>query len=301
MFLLDNLGFVHFYWGSVWRLWPLVIVVIGINLLLPKNLIGNVLSVLVITGSFCVLVFVGSTFSPRVSSYLDDPNHNKIETDGYEQIRSKGNIRETFTQDLQDSIDIVNLKIKGGAITYKINRPTDQHLFYAETESDFSSNRMRYFASRGAANISFVMDTEKKKDVSLDGARNNAVISLNSIPVWNLDLDLGAGSAEFDLSGNKIQKMDVDCGAASFDAILGPPLAKSEISVNSGVGSVKLQIPKGTPCYIRVRAGLSSEDFPGFEKVTDKAYQTPGFSASLPHYVIDLRGGLSSFTVELIR
>jgi hypothetical protein len=300
LFLLQNLGVLNFYWGSVWRLWPLIIVIIGINLVLPKNIVGNLLSVLIILGAFFFLVFIGSSPDKSITRMLGNGDTTDVKGMVYERTDRNGKPWQVFAQDFRDSVETVNLKISGGAIAYKIGPPTDQHLFYAETEREITKNIMVYHASKGVATIMFSIDSLSQRISNLDRVKNFTNINLHPLPVWNLKLNLGAGSADFDLSGNKIQKMDVNCGAASFTALLGAPLEKSLISIDSGAGSVKVQIPSTAPCILHVKTGLSSRDFPGFKKVDNHTFQTPGFSADVPHYVINLKGGLSSFTVELV-
>lgn len=298
LFLLDNLGFIEFYWGSIWRMWPIVLVIIGINLILPKNRMGNILTVIMIVAVF-VFLWMFTLTKNRISEGEVSQRIGNTERSSKNAIT--GMMRQTFIQEYKDSLKSVDLKIKGGAITYKILEPNSDQLFFARAESDFGSHTKHYKASDGEGYISFEMNTANKKDFNIDASRNFVEFNLHPQPIWNLDLDFGAGAADFDLTGYKIQKLDVDCGAASFKAKMGAPLSASKINIDSGAGAVKLQIPEGVACSIRVKTGLSSREFPGFEKVGDNLFQTPGFLESTPHYAIELKGGLSSFRVELIK
>src|SRR5690606_9625458 len=87
-------------------------------------------------------------------------------------------------------------------------------------------------------------------------------------------------------------------GAASFEAKLGMPLEETVITAESGVASVEIEIPRAAACRIVINSGLSSRDFPGFTKQNDGSYVTEGFDRASSHFTVNLKGGLSSFTVK---
>ena len=127
---------------------------------------------------------------------------------------------------------------------------------------------------------------------------NWAKISLNTNPVWNISLDMGAGAADFDLTEYKVASLNFKGGAASFKAKLGMPLEETTINAESGVASIELNIPRVAACRVVVKSGLSSKDFPGFTKHDDGSYITEGYHTADHRFTVNLQGGLSSFSVK---
>ena len=52
--LLNNLGIVNFSWSAVIYFWPILIILAGINILLPKRIEGQLLSIM---ATIIVLLF----------------------------------------------------------------------------------------------------------------------------------------------------------------------------------------------------------------------------------------------------
>jgi len=295
MWLLSNLGFISFYWSSLWRFWPIFLIILGVNLLVPRQGVGNIISVV---ATIAALVFIGFQSShPR-----NDWNRGATVYENDEDIpadrEDRGEIRKAdFVSPYESHIKTANLEIKGGAVEYKIAGETDD-LFKAETKSAFAGHVLQSSVRDSVADLSFRMKNVKKKEWNLDENENSAEIALNVKPFWNIRVDVGAGAVDFDLSKYKIAKLDLKGGAASFEAKLGNPIGVCEISAESGVASVEIEIPKEAPCRIEVKSGLSSKEFPGFIKQDDGSYITEGFQESGNRYLINLKGGLSSFSVQ---
>jgi hypothetical protein len=146
--------------------------------------------------------------------------------------------------------------------------------------------------------LDFSMRGKSKWD--LDGADGNtAVLKLNAKPLWDLNLKMGAGTADLDLSTFKVNKLSIEGGAASFTVKLGAPVQTTTVDVKTGVSEIKFSIPKEVACKINVQSGLSSNDFEGFEKQADGSYETKDYKNSFDKsIVINLKGGLSDFEVN---
>lgn len=313
--LLDNLNVFDFYWGAVFRMWPLIIVVIGVNLLLPKRGAGKVVSLLasVVAVLFLVSVgirtpagsfwgFEGRDWSPRWLDRLDDRTAERRSQRG--EIRegnssSRVSFTNTFTRDFDPVITKADLRISGGAVTYEIEEATDDYLFWALNESTIGSHIFEYKSlSDTSAQLDFKMENSKESSWNLGSSKNEAKIRLHKDPVWNIALSMGAGSAEFDLRPYKVSGLDMQCGASSIETKLGRPYGHSTLAFNGGAASVEIEIPADVACKIVVSSALTSKDFPGFDKQSDGSYTTPGYHDTGDRYTIRLSGGLSSFSVK---
>ncbi|MGV3761131.1 LiaI-LiaF-like domain-containing protein [Parapedobacter sp.] len=295
--LLDNLDVIDFYWRSVFSMWPVILIIIGVNLLVPKKGIGNAISIVVTVAALAFLAFRG-TFPPHGNWWMFDHNDWKSERRISSPSREAGELSNgVFTHAYDNSITTANLHIKGGAVEYEIKGLTDE-LFHAEATSTIGGHQLETTTNGSNADLTFSMRDTKKGDWNMRDGENRAEIRLNRNPEWRISLDMGAGAAEFDLTPYKVASLSFNGGAASFEAKLGTPLEETIITAESGVASVEIEIPRAAACKIIIKSGLSSKDFPGFTKQADGSYTTEGYEGASNRFLINLKGGLSSFAVK---
>ena len=294
--LLDNLDVINFYWRSVFSMWPIILIVIGVNLLVPRRGIGPAISIVVTVAALAFLAYWG-TFPPRSNWWTFNNKNWNIERRSSNDRKyleaSKGN----FTHDYDSAVTTAYLSIKGGAVEYEIEGTTDK-LFSAEASSTIGSHELESTTNGVRTDLTFRMKGKEKGNWKVNMDENWAKISLNTNPVWNISLDMGAGAADFDLTAYKVANLNFKGGAASFEAKLGMPLEETIINAESGVASIELEIPRAAACRVVVKSGLSSKDFPGFTKHDDGSYITEGYHTADHRFTINLQGGLSSFSVK---
>ena len=131
-----------------------------------------------------------------------------------------------------------------------------------------------------------------------DAHGNEAELSLNILPVWDINLKIGAGEVKFDLSSFKVKNINFEGGAASVEAKIGTMQDTAQVAVKTGAAEVKLLVPKSSGCKINVSSGLSSNSFEGFTKQGDGSYTTPNFMSASKKIIINFKGGLSDYSVK---
>ncbi|WP_134089425.1 LiaI-LiaF-like domain-containing protein [Olivibacter sp. XZL3] len=293
MWLLSNTGVISFYWSSLWRFWPVFLIILGVNLLLPKHGIGNLISVI---ATIAILIFIGFQVS-KPSTAWGERAHFRGRAD-VDETGDDGEVKEAdFSSPYNAGIRRARLEIKGGAVEYKMEG-TATDLFKAHSRGVFAGHALQTTTKDSVAELFFNMKDVKKKNWNIDGDENKVDMSLNTNPLWTIRVDVGAGAVDFDLSQYKVERLTLKGGAASFETKLGMPVGESVIEAESGVASIEIEIPKEAAARIDVKSGLSSKEFSGFVKQNDGTYITDGFEQARHKYLIDLKGGLSSFSVK---
>ena len=298
VFLLNNFGVINFYWGSVWRFWPVVFILIGANMLFSRfnNSTGAILSVVV---TLVALVFIGYQGTrPDDSnrrSWFRYENHDG-DSDTVSQ-KAGWNSSNTFTEPYSPNIKYAELNIKGGATSYKLNDSTN-HLFDAEVKQNSGSYTLNKTTRDSVEVLNFRMQDQNRKWRMDDMDGNDVRLRLNNGPIWDINLTMGAGESDFDLTGFKIQDLHLKGGAASFEVKLPMPVTSTNIQVETGVADVKIEVPEAAACRIVVESGLSSKDFGGFQKQGDGSYITSNYHTAAKKIEVNLKGGLSSFEVS---
>lgn len=291
VWLLSNLGVIQFYWGGIWRYWPVFLIIIGINILVPKNTVGNIISVLI---TIIALVFIGYQASlPTASSFGSELGwFNDDDSDAENTVSNN-----SFSAPYDDQIKEVDLRISGGAVEYKLTGNSTE-LFDAKASGMATRHSLSTKRVEDKATVNFDLKSQKGNLEWGKGKRNRAAIALNSKPDWNIKLELGAGTADLDLSTLRISGLNFSGGASTFKVKLGMPNQKVAIHADAGAATVNIQIPKDATCKITADTGLSAKDFPGFVKDAEGNFVTPGFEENENAYMINLSGGLATFKVR---
>src|SRR5947209_5543358 len=97
IFLLHNFGYLHFHWRNLFNLWPIFLVIGGVNLLLAHNRSSwaTILKISVVVGGFALILF-GNFDNTRWWPHA----HWSVNTDNEDDNGKiiKGTTTGTFTQ-----------------------------------------------------------------------------------------------------------------------------------------------------------------------------------------------------------
>lgn len=296
--LLENFNVINFYWRNVWSFWPVFLVIAGINILFNKNKsdTGNMISLAVVVIVLGFIFYkgqqppankfwIGDHFTKDLDIDIDDDKDGIVE-------------RMTFSEpfNARDSTKKTVLNISGGGTSFKLDGGTDS-LISANVERRNGNFMLTKEISDSLTTLNFKMK-DKKGSWSLGDGGNDVSLKLNKKPEWNLNLHMGAGEVDFDLSDYKVRSFSFDGGAASIDIKVGSLLPITDVSVKTGVADVKINIPETSGCRIRTKTGLSAKDFTGFIKIDNGNYETANYKAAAKKVFINLDGGLSNFEVN---
>ncbi len=293
IFLLDNFNLIDFYWVSVWRFWPVIFILIGTNMLLSRFGNQKVVPALVAAITLVTLALIAYQGSR--------PNNNKgwmsfkfDRNDNWDD--STQNVPSYFIEPYAGAKK-AELRIQGGATSFKL-QDTTSSLFEADVKRQFAKYTLTKSMNDSVEVLNFRMRSGKQK-WNLDEMEGNETnIRMNLTPVWDIKVEMGAGEAIFDLTPYKVSSLKFEGGAASFEAKIGSLETLTNVTVETGVANVEIEVPIESGCRIVVDSGLSSKDFIGFIKQSDGTYETSNYSTAANKINISLKGGLSSFEVR---
>lgn len=285
--LLDNLGILNFDWWAVIYFWPVLIILMGVNILLPRKIEGQILSIMATVIVLLFFAYQGlKTSGPK---WISTKN---------EEVSTEGNQLSLLSRDYDEKVNYAELNIEGGAVEYKIS-DTSTKLIDIEASSSVSSFSLSSILTDGKAVLDFTQKgTEGIKRKRLK-TENKASIRLNPAPIWDIKLEIGAGAADFDLKPFKIRNLKIDGGVSAIKITLGMPVEElSKVDFEGGVSSLDIRIPEQAGCIIYVESALSSLKFPGFVKQEDGTYLSENYINSSKRIEIKLENGLSSIKVS---
>lgn len=291
--LLDNFDVIDFYWRRAWAFWPIVLIILGSNMLFNRNgkQTGSYISLVVLLISLCVLFVRGQEPPQRKAETLDAEMFDN--QDGEDDRDKK---ISHLSAPFDDSVKVVDLNVRGGGASYELKGATDS-LFTATIEGVKSSYMLQRNDKDSVSTLDFQLG-KGKNNFHLSDAGHDVAIYLNKKPIHNINFNVGAGEVKFDLTDYKVRTIDFNGGAAEMDITLGSLLPIADVNVKTGIADIKINVPESAGCQIRAKTGLSSKDFDGFDKKSDNLYQTANFSTAKSKIFINFDGGLSSFEVN---
>lgn len=287
LFILKNLDVIYFSWHSLWRLWPLVLVLIGVTILPVKDAIKVALTivVLVIGAVFLITYQGGDDWNDRWFFNKDrDLSESPKEMD----------IDQRIFESYDSTIMFADLDFDAAAGNFRIEQSTGE-LFEFEREGNLG--RYSYSIKDLGEKREIKIELEEGRVIKGD-MKNQVLMKLNPNPVWGIKVDVGAANIDLDLSAFKVGNLNIDGGASSINIRIGNLHDDCKMQINSGASSIHIRIPEEFACEVNTSTVLSSKDLDGFNKVSGGTYVTPDFADKTKNIVIDVEAAVSSLTVE---
>ena len=295
LFILQNLGLVHFNWVAMWRLWPVILVLWGVSIIPVKDWIKVVLVLLILGGSvsFMLNKTVDWNNNKHNTEWIDDEELDKFFDEDYDED-NRHYSTQTFNIPYEDSSRFVNLKLEAAAGKFVI--------------SDTANNLINFLRKGNSAEYSYILkstDSNAVIDIEMENAsvnfgknhKNTVNIDLNNYPIWNIDLEAGAAAVDFDLKQFKVNILNIEGGAASVKIMLGDKYEETHVNINAGASEIVIKIPEESGCILDLESVFSSKKIKGFEKTDHGKYSTANFDDAVNKVYIDAEAAVSSFTI----
>jgi hypothetical protein len=258
-------------------LWPLILVVIGLELISRRALHGAasdvaaVLIVLVAAGGALAYVAVG----PPIP----------------------GGTQTFNTSDAVGSLNQATLHVDVGATTMTVegSETLGADLYHAHFEYSGAKPDVSLDRSSGDLQIS------QNNPFGFFGGRHLVLdLQINSAVTWSFSVMTGSASDTFKLSTVKVGSMDLNTGASREDITLGPPKGVVSITINGGALTVHLHRPRGTEASVHATGGAVSVTADGqhYRGIGDQNWQSSGFNGASDSYQVEANAGACTVTMD---
>jgi len=287
LILINNFTTIFMDWSTIWKLWPLVVILLGLSILI-KHKYGKG----VVAGLAAIILAFAIFASFKTATHFVN---NDFQIDIDDEANPEYGTTE-FNEAFDSTLTYATLNFDAGGGSFKISDTTN-NLIYAVTDGVRDSYNLTRYDNDSSSTINFKMG---KKSVFRfgDDYKNKVDISLNTNPVWDMNFDVGAASMDFDLTQFRVRNVSVDMGAASITVKINDLYPETEISVDAGASDINIFVPKQSGCKIITDGALSSKHFSEFNKIDSDNYQTENFSEAANKVYINIECGVSSISVE---
>ena len=276
---------VDIVWSELAKFWPVFIIIFGVSLL-PLNKVLKSLSVIVIIIISCLI-------------YCKEVNGNENTSDEMtsEVLLEEDVEMQEFSSPFKDNITEASVEINYGAGVLYLNSPVAE-LVKARNMSDKISQNFYLEYEGSHAEILFDVEDDNYQVNNVDEVKSNRFdISLNKVPIYDFELNLGACEMNFDFSEYKVSDIEINSGASNIDIKLGELLNSTRVVISTGVSKIRIGIPNNSGCSVECESVLSLKDFDGFVKKSSNVYETSNYSSAENNIEIEFEGAMSEFEV----
>ncbi len=259
-------------------LWPLILVVIGLELLARRAFQGataEIAGVLIV-----VIAIVGAAAYVALGPTI--PN-------GPQTLDVSGKV---------GSLNHATARVDAGAasITVLGDPSLGDDLYRAHIEYSGPKPDVSLDSSNGEVRIS-----EGNTSGFFFQSRHFVLnLQLNTSVPWKIAVDSGASSDNFDLLSVHVAGIDINTGASKEDITVGPPSGTVPITINGGALTVNVHRPSSVAASVAVSGGAVSLTFDGrsSKAVGTLTAQTGGFDSVSDRYQIQIDGGACNVRVD---
>jgi hypothetical protein len=262
VFLLNNLGILSWsVWEVILSLWPVLLVAAGLDLLLGRRSIWGSLLALVLTAA--VLAGALWLFQAGVVSGQAPAEAVRQTLGGATQaeIVIAPAIGALHVESLPESDNLVS-----GAIR-PISGERVSREFAVEGET-------ATFALRSGGTFGpFAPFTGGW------GGRRGWDLGLNADVPLELEISLGVGESDVDLTGLQVRDLEVSMGIGQTTVVL-PGEGRFQARIEGAIGQTVVVIPAGLEARIQVDTGIAGRQLPASYQRQDDVYTSPGYAGA---------------------
>ncbi len=281
--LLANLGVIT--WNQAGRLWlllPLVLILLGGELLL-RSVAAPPTARPLAAGLAILLLVAGLTYVAAGPGPKPGPTSN------------------TAGAPL-GSATTGTLEIDGGTLSVTATtKPLGDQLYTATLQYP-SGSRPNVVAGDGSVRISF---DAHGFDGFLFGRQSlpkrAVVIQLNDQVLWQISVAGGAIDVHADVRSGRLRSLSIEGGASRLEASLPPPAGTVPITMQGGALTAVLHRPAGVEAQVLVAGGAGAIDADGHHLGAlggELSWSTAGWAAASDRYGIRAEGGANHISLD---
>ncbi|MDZ7898119.1 MAG: DUF5668 domain-containing protein [Arcicella sp.] len=299
LFLGKEMDWFNVNWHEIFRLWPLLLIYLGLVAILGKSSQTSTVVTIVL---LCIAIptIVVRSCSNKVENAIGRNNFDFNDSDGNnddndEDMAFKGT-NQKLSEPMDAAIKSATLEFQGGAAEFDI-KETSSQLAEADATLNFGNISLKKSGDADSPKVEFTLKGKTNKVDLGDDNHNKVNLKLNPAVIWDMNFEFGAGKADFDLSAYKVKNLSIKTGLTETDVKVGDKVDNLDVKVESGLTDIEFQVPTTAGCRIDIDGGLNDKDFDGFIQKNGH-WETPDYDKATKKITIKFEGGLQSLKVS---
>lgn len=260
LFLLDNYSAVDVDWWGLWRLWPVLLILVGVDLLLGgRSLLGNL-----IVAVIAIAVLGGAIYLVAI--------------EGIDDTGLAGNVRTLALNEPLSDAELAELDVHMAAGNLSILSHDYSHILF-EGALEVERKDPLWEVERDGSTVRMTLDQTPDGGSFGPGSVHDWRLLLSPSVGYDLQVELGAGTADLDLTGLDLRGLVVDAGAARTELTF-PAAGDYAARVEGGVGGLELTIPRDVAVRLTLDRGLTTLDLPARYRQQGDVYVTEDWAGA---------------------
>ncbi|MFB5083936.1 LiaI-LiaF-like domain-containing protein [Symbiobacterium thermophilum] len=309
-FLGQSLGLIEWsLWEVVWRLWPVWLIVAGLDMLFGQRG-GWVRALLVLIAVAIVLGIVlgiqpqraidrptGAVPSSPSRTFLMEPSE-RVPAAPSLPVTGQQPEPVTIAQPLE-GISAAEVRIESAVSVLELRGGDLPDLLIEGTVVPLIGEQVQWDYDAVDGTGVFRLYSDKPTRIS-SGPRQGEwdLVLTDRIPI-SLHLSTGVADSDIDLTRLHVPELNVEASVGEVSIKL-PETGAVKGTINAGIGEVILWIPEGRPARIRVETGIGSTSVaPGF-LYRDGYYVTPQYADQEDAVDLVVTGGVGTVDLRIM-
>jgi hypothetical protein len=283
VFLLNNLGMLSWdVWDTIFRMWPVILIAIGLDLIIGRRSVWGSLLALVL-----IVAVLGGGIWLAQTSAGSSTQSAATETVNY----ALGNATRAEVT-ISPAVGDLRVRALSGSSTTLAQGSIE--LVRGETLS-------RSFTSGGTARLS--LSTSKRSwGPAAFGWKNARIWSLGLNPgvPTDLHLDMAVGQVDADLTGMKLEGLDVELAVGQITLRL-PAEGVYNVKVSAAIGEIVVEVPSGMAVRVHAGVALAGREFPSGYERSGEYYISPTFLSARNRVEVEADLAIGNLVVREVR
>jgi hypothetical protein len=299
----------------LFRLWPLLLIGIGLDLLIGRQsqtvgtLIGVGTVVLVI-----VLMVIGPSIGltgPALEVKLDQYSE-PLEDAASATVQLDLSVARTIITPLTDSSDLFTAEVSHlGDLDFNVAGETDKHISLSEDDASvingtsFLAGLIREDGENLYWNIGLNPNIPLQLDIN--SGIGEGSFDLSNLQLTGLSINGGLGQTSLQLPSVELPyDVDINNGAGELNVSIAEKAALN-LHIKGGVGNVTIDVPDDASVRIEGSSGIGNVEVPSsFQRLNNESdgpgedgiWESANFSEAARQIVITYEGGVGNLTIH---
>lgn len=272
IFLLQTYGLLGWsYWRFYAEYWPVLVILLGVSILLPKKLPVQIV--------FWLIVLL----LPLAAAWFldDDPIYRLPGTATHSRAQT---VREPWVEGLQKA----RLKLDVDHAEITISSGPD--LLLADLRYEGPPHRYQKDVDETSADFDFYIRTPSN-------AHNVLHYQLTEKVLWSIFVDSGATDSELDLSNLPVDELSIDTGASDLAVYFSDLSPESQVAINSGASDIELHIPEQIGVRLLISSPLTGKNLSGNWLKEEDALISSNYRQAASKMVITVNSGVAAVNI----
>lgn len=264
---------------AFFRLWPLIIIMIGASIIIHNKVVERALWVifLLVVIGYSIFLQVGNPFANGGDNW--NPG-NWGQNDP---------VVDTYSYPMEEDLTEGELRLQIGATLFNIDAGSRDKVLELDTTIE------NLYVDLDANGQTAFVDIDNQGDITNIGdlSDNRLELGINDTIPWTVFIECGAVESTLDFSDIPLKRLDLSLGAGKMSIRLGNEGGQTVFNMKSGVSQVDIYLPEEAALVIEMTGALNSTNIDSLNLSKDgNTYTGTGSGDMESAIVLNLEVGL---------